>query len=253
VAGTETVVLSFSGVALSAGTNYTVFATGLLADGTLSASVTVDSPGDGSAVIGLTPATAMLRVAHLSPDAPAVDVHLNGQVVSTLTSVPFGVVGGYLEVPAASHRIEVFAAGTQINPVIEASVTLLPSASYTVAASGLVGAGDLSPVVLVDDREGTGDERARVRFAHMSPDAPVVDIVVTEGPVLFDDVSFRATAGYDEVAAGSYELEVRLAEGGALALSIPGVELAMGASYTVFAVGLAGNGSLDALLVRDTP
>ena len=121
------------------------------------------------------------------------------------------------------------------------------------AATGLVGAADLAPTVLLDDRTGSGTGSAHVRFVHASPDAPQVDVLVAGGPTLFPDVDFRQLAGYSAVAAGSYDLEVRLSAGGALALPVPGVALSGDTNYTVFAVGLAGNASLQALLVADTP
>jgi hypothetical protein len=104
----------------------------------------------------------------------------------------------------------------------------------------------------VDDRDGGAFGEALVRFVHFSPDAPAVDIVVEGGPTLFSDVAFRGLAGYDPVAAGTYDLEVRLSDGGGLALSVPGVQLGGSESYTVFAIGLAGNATLTALLVNDT-
>jgi hypothetical protein len=253
LAGTETVALSFADVPLSNNTTYSVFAVGLLSDGSLKAKVSVDSPGSGNTTVDLGPATAMLRVAHFSPDAPAVDVYLDGQVVNGLRAVPFKAVSGHLTVRAATHNVKVYVAGTTTGPVIDANLTLLPGKAYTVAATGLVSASDLRPLVLVDDRQGSDSDRSLVRFVHLSPDAPNVDIKVMNGPTLFSDVAFRGSAGYDEVASGTYDLEARLSTGGALALSVPDVMLTGSDSYTVFAVGLAGDGTLGVVLVKDTP
>ncbi|RPJ47365.1 MAG: DUF4397 domain-containing protein [Candidatus Latescibacterota bacterium] len=253
VAGTETVALSFGDVPLSGNTTYSVFAVGLLGDGSIAGRVAVDSPGDGNTTIGLEPASASLRVAHLSPDAPSVDIYLDDLLVAGLAGVPFKAVSGYLSASAATHNVKVFVSGTSTNPVIEADLSLLPGFAYTVAATGLVGQGDLSPLVLVDDRDGTVPGSSKIRFVHASPDAPSVNIQVAGGPTLFTGVEFREAAGYAEVAAGAYDLEVRLASGGALALAVPGVDLMGSSTYTAFAVGLAGDGTLDALLVEDTP
>src|SRR6188768_2616782 len=51
---------------------------------------------------------AWVRVLHASPDAPAVDVHLDGAIVEELTNVPFGTSSGYLEIPAGDHNIKVY-------------------------------------------------------------------------------------------------------------------------------------------------
>jgi len=250
-AGTSTVVLSFGDVALSGATNYSIFATGLLGDGTLTATVAVDAPGDGSTSLNLVPATAELRVAHLSPDAPNVDVYVDG--ARALENVPFTAVSSYLEVPAKSQLVQVFVAGSTMNPVIDATLTWLPGEAYTVAATGLVGSSDLTPIVLVDDRDGNPNGDAHVRFVHTSPDAPNVNIrVANGGPTLFENVPFRGIADYIGVGAASYDLEVVITSNGEVALSIPAVALNSSTNYTIFAIGLAGNGTLAALPVVDS-
>lgn len=249
--GSSSVVLTFGDVPLSAGTNYSVYAIGVLADGSLDAIVSVDSAGDGDTTVDLTPATAELRVAHLSPDAPNVDVYLDDVLVTALVDVPFEAVSGYLGVDARSYNVKVYETGTSVTPVINADVTLLPREAYTVAATGLVAG--IAPLVLVDDRMPPASG-AHVRFVHTSPDADAVDVVVVPaGTTLFADTEFRGFAGYSPVGAGTYDLEVRLTDGGAVALSVPGVALSDATNYTIFAIGLAGDASLAALPVVDTP
>jgi hypothetical protein len=251
-AGTSTVVLSFGDVSLAEATNYTVYAIGRLVDGTLDALVSVDAPGDGAATADLVPATAQVRVAHLSPDAPAVDIYLDGANVAGLSAVPFGAISGYLSTGARTQNVKVYAAGTTMNPVIDADVTLLPGRAYTVAATGTLA--DLQPLVLQDDRNTPPGDRAHVRFVHASPDAPAVDIrVASGGPTIFSQTGFRQFAGYAPVAPGTYDLEVRISSSGALALAVPSVPLAGAKNTTIFAVGLAGDASLEAIAVTDTP
>lgn len=250
VAGTETVVLSYGGVAVSNGTNYSVIALGELTEGTLGAQVTVDAPGETTTVVPLDPAMAMVRVAHLSPDTGGVDIYVDGELVTALVNVPFKAVSDYLELSAATHTIEVYGTGSTTNPAISAPVTWLPGQKLTIAATGL--STDLQPLVLEDAVQDPGAGSSSVRFVHASPDEPAVDIVVADGgPTLFDNVMFRGVGDYTPVASATYDLEVRLDMGGALALEVPGVELKSDTSYTVFAVGLAGDSSLEALPVTD--
>jgi hypothetical protein len=249
-AGSQSVVLTFGDVPLSAGTNYSVYAIGLLADGSLDAIVSVDSAGDGATTVDLTPAAAELRVGHLSPDAPNVDVYLDDVIVSALVNVPFQTISGYLDVDARTYNVKVYETGTSTTPVINADVTFLPRQAYTVAATGLLSG--IAPLVLEDDRTPPASG-AHVRFVHTSPDAEAVDVAVTAGPTLFTATAFREFAGYTPVGAGTYDLEVRLTSSGAVALSVPGVQLDASTNYTIFAIGLAGDASLAALPVVDTP
>lgn len=252
VAETGRVVLTFADIALAARANVTIYAVGRLANGSLDAIAVPDAPSSGNAVTDLAPAGATLRVAHLSPDAPPVDIYVDGQLVSGLESVPFATVSGYLSVLAATYDLSAFVENTTTSPVIAASVTLLPGTATTVAATGLLSANDLQPLVLTDVRTPNSGGGALVRFVHASPDAPAVDVVAAGGPVLFDGIAFRGATVYGAVAAGTYSLEVRVDAGGALALAVPGVQLQAGQTYTIFAIGRTGDGSLSALPVIDT-
>jgi hypothetical protein len=134
--------------------------------------------------------------------------------------------------------------------VIDAAVTFEAGAAYTVAATGLLGEDDLSPVVLRDDLSPSEDQ-AKVRFVHASPDAPSVDVAVADGPVLFADVPFREGSAYAAVDPATYDLEVRPAGTADVALNVPGVTFEAGTNYTIFAIGQLGEETLAALPVVD--
>jgi len=122
---------------------------------------------------------------------------------------------------------------------------------YTVAAVGFLSSDSLEPLVLLDDLATSAG--ARIRFVHASADTGAVDVAVTGGPVLFSDVTFQEASAYADVPAGTYDLEARPAGSSAVALSIPGVSVASGTTYTVFAIGRSFNGSLSVLPVVDAP
>ena len=79
-----------------------------------------------------------LRVAHTSPDAPAVDVQarLAGHWYRIVRDLEFGEATGYLLLPAWSYRLRIVAAGT--NTVVKdlGRVRLKGSTSYTAWAVG---------------------------------------------------------------------------------------------------------------------
>ena len=191
--------------------------------------------------------TANVRVAHLSPDAPPVDVYVNG--TRALSGVVFKDVSSYLPAWTGSTNFRVTPANAATPVVIDATVTLNVGGNYTVAATGLLAS--IQPVVLEDDRGTTG--QSKVRFVHASPDAPAVDIAVQGGPVVFSNVSFRQASAYPQVAPSTYTLEARPAGTTTAALTVPDVVLRPGTNYTIFAVGLLSNNSLAALPVVDAP
>ncbi|MBK7780761.1 MAG: DUF4397 domain-containing protein [Ardenticatenia bacterium] len=181
-------------------------------------------------------APARVRVAHASPDAPAVDILVNGAVA--FSNAPFGAVSGYAGLPAGTYNVKVVPTGATSPVVIEADLTLEAGKDYTVAAVGRLA--EIMPIVLMDDNSRPAAGKVHVRFVHASPDAPAVDIAVAGGPVLFSNISFKEVGAYLPVDAASYDLEVRLAGTRTVALALPGVMLEAGKVYTIFAMGLVG-------------
>lgn len=179
---------------------------------------------------------AKVRAIHASPDAPAVDIWVDGN--KALTNVPFKAISDYLNLPAGSHQLKVVPTGATEPAVIDATVEVEDGMAYTIIASGLLAS--IEPIVLTDDSPAPAAGKAHVRFVHLSPDAPAVDIAVEGGPVVFNNIAYGASGEYTPVDAGTYDLEARPTGTQTVALAVPGVELRDGVAYTVYAVGLAG-------------
>ena len=177
---------------------------------------------------------ARVRVVHASPDAPPVDVWVNG--APAFTNVPFEAITTFAAVPAGTYNVKVVPAGATTPVVIEADLTLAASTDYTVVATDRLAS--IEPVILVATPGAPQAGQAWVRFFHASPDAPAVDIAVTGGSVLFPNVAFQNGTDYLPVPAGTYDLEARVAGTANVALEIPGVTLADGGVYTAYATGL---------------
>jgi hypothetical protein len=190
---------------------------------------------------------AMVRVVHASPDAPAVDIWLDGE--PAIRSLSFGQFTGHTAVPAGSHRVQVTPAGAQADTaVIDANLDLAVGQAYTVMATGRLA--DIQPLVLQDERAAPNG--SRTRFVHASPGAPAVDIAVAGGPAIISNVGFGADSGYLDVPVGAAQLDVRVAGTEQTVLTVPATFDASYA-YTLAAVGLAGGQPpLQALALSDT-
>ena len=196
--------------------------------------------GIGIAAIGANNAQdddAQVRVAHLSPDAPAVDVTVDGE--AALEGVEFGAVSDYLALSAGEHAVTIQTSENE-TVVFEGNVSVEAGEMYTIAATGEVSEETFEPVVYEDDFEMPSDENATVRLIHASPDAPAVDVTVAgTDTVLYDNVSFGNASDYLEVPAGDYELEIRgatEANDGDVVTTV-NVSVEGGTAYTAIAAG----------------
>ena len=183
--------------------------------------------------------SASVRVAHMSPNAPNVDVYVDGDTV--LEDVAFGAASSYLDVPAGDREIEITAAGDADTVVFSGPVAVEAGTAYTVVAAGELGDDanqPFEPLVLTDDNSDINEETTRVRLVHASPDAPAVDVTTPIGNTVFDGAAF-GDATYVTTPEDEYTLQVRpdTEAGDGDVLGEYAVSLDGGEVYTVFAAG----------------
>jgi hypothetical protein len=185
---------------------------------------------------------ARVMAVHASPDAPAVDLLVDGTVAGAGLTYPNNT--GYLEVAPGSRNLKINLAGTSTT-AINATLSASSGASYTVFARGQVAS--IGALVLTDDLTPPASGKAHVRFVHLSPDAPAVDVAVQGGPVLFGNKTYQQFTAFTPVDAGTYDLEVRLAGTTTVVLPLNDIVLQSGKIYTVFAKGLVAGSGAQAL------
>jgi hypothetical protein len=180
---------------------------------------------------------AKIMVTHASPDAPGVDLLVDGTVQNS-TALTFPNSTAYLQVEAGTRNIKVNGAGST-SSVIDANIDFAKDGNYSIFAVDSFS--KISAVVLEDDLTAPASGKAHVRFVHLSPDAPAVDVAVQgTNDVVFDNVSFKGSTAFTPLNAGNYNLDVRLDQNSTVVLTLPTITLEAGKIYTVFARGFAG-------------
>jgi hypothetical protein len=180
---------------------------------------------------------AQVMVIHASPDAPGVDLLIDDMKKNT-AALTFPGNTGYLELEAGTRNVKVNVTGTTTT-VIEANLALTKDMSYSVFAVDSVS--KIAPLVLTDDLTAPAAGKAHVRFVHLSPDAPAVDVAVAStGTVVFGNKAFKEYTAFTPLDAGVYNLDVRVAGTTTVALVLPAITLESGKIYTVFAKGFLG-------------
>ncbi|MDP4119973.1 MAG: DUF4397 domain-containing protein [Bacillota bacterium] len=196
--------------------------------------------------------TSYIRVLHASPDAPAVDVYANDNLISK--NLSYKQLTPYLPVMPGIYNLKVYPAGQQVNPVINTNVTVTPNSAFTIAAVGKLANIGLLPIheIYMPQVPMNMMDNSYVRFVHLSPDAPAVDITLPDGTKLFENVSYKEYTNYIGVKPGTYTLQVKPTGSDKVVLTVPNVSLMPGMLYSVYAVGLVGeNPPLEAIISSD--
>ncbi len=184
---------------------------------------------------------ANVLVTHASPDAPGIDLLIDDVKVNT-QPLTYPNNTGYLDAETGTRNIKVNVAGTTTT-VINGNLDVEADKYYSVFAVDQVS--EITAMVLADDLTMPAAGKAHVRFVHLSPDAPAVDVAVaSSGAVVFSNIEFKESTAFTPLDAGTYNLDVRVAGTSTVALVLPPVTLQAGKIYTVFAKGfLAGTGA----------
>lgn len=187
---------------------------------------------------------AKVLVTHASPDAPGVDLLVDGSKQNS-AALSFPSNTGYLQVESGTRNVKVNVSGTSTT-VINADLTLEKDKNYSVFAIDSVS--KISALVLADDLTAPAAGKAHVRFVHLSPNAPAVDVAVaSSGAVVFGNKAFKEYTAFTPLDAGTYNLDVRVAGTSTVALVLPAITLESGKIYTVFAKGFLGGSGAQAL------
>ena len=164
-----------------------------------------------------TTGTGWIRLAHLSPNTPAVDVYLysfgNSNAKIVLHHVAYGEVSPYETVTAGDYSVAMRLAGASpsTSPVLSTGVTIAAGHAYTVAGMGPESGLRLQ---VLDDDLTTPSGQALVRVIQASLKDPMVK--VTYGStVLASSLAFATVTSYHAVTPGTVTVSVTAGGGDA--------------------------------------
>jgi len=162
-----------------------------------------------------TAGTGWIRLAHLSPNTPAVDVYLysfgnsNAQIV--LHHVAYGTVSPYEVVTAGDYSVAMRSSGASASsqPVLSTSVTVKANHAYTVAGMGPESGLRLQ---VLNDQLTTPSGRSEVRVIQASLKQQTIKFTCG-GQAIVPKATFASVSTYQAIPASTWTMEA-LGSGG---------------------------------------
>jgi hypothetical protein len=152
--------------------------------------------------------TGWLRLAHLSPNTPAVDVYLysfhNPKAMVVVHHVAYGTISGFQPVPSGEYTVAMRGAGAKPSspPVLSTTVNIRPGGAYTVAGMGPYKGLRLQ---IIKDRLTTPPGKALVRIIQASLTQHRVTVSAGK-KVLVSKLPFAQVTSYVAVPAGTWNV-----------------------------------------------
>ena len=208
--------------------------------GTLASGVAMASAPAASAALAHHSDTGWIRLAHLSPNTPPVDVYLysfgDSHAMIVLQHVAYGTVSPYEKVKAGEYTVAMRGVGASptSQPVLSTSVQITAGGAYTVAGMGPAKGLRLQ---ILPDRLTTPPGRSLVRVIQASLRYQKITVEANHR-TLARQLIFAHVTNYVSTPPGSFD--VHFAGMGAKGSS--DVSLAAGTIHTLVVLDSSGHG-----------
>lgn len=175
-----------------------------------------------------------------------------GPATIQIDANPFGTAAvaysgntGYLPLLQGRHLLQAVVGGT---PVFDVNFTSAGLQNQTLFIYDRPTS--LQVFAVVDNIASPGSGKAGLRFFHLSPGSPLVDVGTLSGATftpLFTARSFETAStaftgsGFTTLNSGTYSVQVRVTGAGTELLTVNNIQLQEGKNYTVFLKGISGN------------
>ncbi len=193
---------------------------------------------------------AYVSIYHAVPDAPDLDIIVDGRVINH-NPFEYASYSGYLNFFTGSREFE-FRASDADNTLIDTTFNFEDGRAYSIFVVNELE--NVEALLVVDSADAPAAGKAMVRFVNLSPDAPSVEVSSDGSTPLFEPQAFKQASQFVELDANPYTFSFRDPYGDEV-VAAEDVDIREGRFYTIVTRGFvdppSGNTNVLSVEVLD--
>jgi hypothetical protein len=174
---------------------------------------------------------AYVSIYHESPNAPELDVSVDGRPVNRLEFTDYT---GYLNFYTGDRNFKINPFNAS-NTLVDTVYNFVDGGFYSLFIVNNVS--NAETLIVRDSASAPADGKAKVRFINLSPDAPALDVIEGENTPLFSAQVFKDPSDFVEIAAEVDSFAVQAAGTTDPLVSAKDLSLLPGRFYTIIVRG----------------
>lgn len=182
---------------------------------------------------------AQINVFHVSPDAPRFNVFADSTSQINDYVMGYGDYTGYKQIEADKRIFTAQTYRVDSADTVAYKMELMLKEKATYSFFLIDSFRKMSGLLVADELSNPPAGKAFVRFIHLSPNAPRVDLVKTsDSSTVFGNLSFKDVTAFTAMPAGVYDWDIRRAGSDTVVAVVPTMVFNTGKIYTVYLKGL---------------
>lgn len=187
-------------------------------------------------------AYSYLSIANVSPTLGTYNVYLDGTKANTSGALAFGGTMAYMTMEAGDRVVKF---------TTESGTDILLNKTLNLEVDGIYSAflidkePKLELLLVKDNITNANTDKAYIRFIHLSPDAPALDLVLNESSTLVSGQSYKTASSFQPIEPKAYTFNLKYTSSGNIAVQSQELTLEAGKYYTIISKGLLNAGDID--------
>lgn len=182
-----------------------------------------------------------IRILHAAPNQEGTDIDVYANQNLIAKDLDYADFSEYYSVIPGEYTIDIYPNEDKKNLLFSKKITVDEKKIYTIA---VIEKNDTIDLLLIDDMIRPMPEGALLlRFLHLSPIVPMVNVTLTDGTSMFKNVAYTNVTNYTPFRPGIIEFQIKNSETGEVILTVPNIRFKPNRYYSIY---LVGNGTKEA-------